>query len=91
MKLTDKTGKNYWNLSLPPWERGLKSSSARHMYEPPSVAPPVGAWIEITDPNMVTETDVVAPPVGAWIEIICAGAITVSQVVAPPVGAWIEI
>ncbi len=34
-------------LSLPPWERGLKSPIKKDGHSPSTVAPPVGAWIEI--------------------------------------------
>ena len=56
-----------------------------------TVAPLVGAWIEI----QVTKSDIiggyVAPLVGAWIEIICTGIGWQQTFVAPLVGAWIEI
>ena len=43
----------YQNLhprgSLPSWERGLKYSDPPFIYGVLSVAPLVGAWIEITD------------------------------------------
>ena len=55
------------------------------------VAPPVGAWIEIThlqEHNMAIR---VAPPVGAWIEIQEMFDAAPNIAVAPPVGAWIEI
>ena len=34
-----------------------------------SVAPPVGAWIEIFGSHSSIGFAIVAPPVGAWIEI----------------------
>ena len=56
-----------------------------------SVAPLVGAWIEI---GKVAEKDCdrdVAPLVGAWIEIIEEVVHIMNVEVAPLVGAWIEI
>ena len=56
-----------------------------------TVAPFVGAWIEITVGVDGRHTGGVAPFVGAWIEITY-GTITGGKVkVAPFVGAWIEI
>ena len=56
-------------VSLPSWERGLKSISAAFASRFEPVAPLVGAWIEIykliTSPTQYP----VAPLVGAWIEI----------------------
>ena len=56
-----------------------------------TVAPLVGAWIEIFVSFAFQCPDAVAPLVGAWIEILlfplCHGFIFV----APLVGAWIEI
>ena len=34
------------------------------------VAPPVGAWIEIKEEEILVTRYRVAPPVGAWVEII---------------------
>ena len=56
-------------LSLPLWERGLKSLFHFPLLSGPAVAPLVGAWIEILllpRPRYVIH---VAPLVGAWIEI----------------------
>ena len=36
------------NVSLPSWERGLKSAPPAPLPEPLDVAPLVGAWIEIS-------------------------------------------
>ena len=56
-----------------------------------SVAPLVGAWIEICIFGLLFEFFVVAPLVGAWIEIITVHDRHVNDYVAPLVGAWIEI
>ena len=56
-----------------------------------SVAPFVGAWIEISPSIVIVITDDVAPFVGAWIEIIEKNKALADMVVAPFVGAWIEI
>jgi len=56
-----------------------------------SVAPCVGAWIEIHQPKKVPGGSVVAPCVGAWIEIATNAAVLKDGSVAPCVGAWIEI
>ena len=55
-----------------------------------SVAPFVGAWIEIQDTLSKRLLKKVAPFVGAWIEISCTTFFSCSAVVAPFVGAWIE-
>ena len=41
----EKNKLNAW--SLPLWERGLKSQTPQTMQTPQTVAPLVGAWIEI--------------------------------------------
>ena len=56
-------------LSLPPWERGLKSEKTEPQLKNATVAPPVGAWIEIFIEAHEFRAKAVAPPVGAWIEI----------------------
>ena len=56
-----------------------------------SVAPLVGAWIEICNYLFYPYQMMVAPLVGAWIEIIRAKAGWLEKIVAPLVGAWIEI
>ena len=55
--------------SLPSWERGLKLSRNTRMNRSMSVAPLVGAWIEILLGAVVSGAAAVAPLVGAWIEI----------------------
>ena len=59
-------------LSLLSWERGLKYMTNWRVMYPITVAPLVGAWIEIlyTPPQIKIVT--VAPLVGAWIEISCS-------------------
>ena len=56
-------------MSLPSWERGLKSvhKFVKHVLE--TVAPLVGAWIEIVFEQYSTLKEHVAPLVGAWIEM----------------------
>ena len=55
--------------SLLSWERGLKYKSRFVLTCNTSVAPLVGAWIEILAIAVEGEPDLVAPLVGAWIEI----------------------
>ena len=56
-----------------------------------SVAPLVGAWIEIHGPWRKDMVNKVAPLVGAWIEIVVINIRIHCYIVAPLVGAWIEI
>ena len=56
-----------------------------------TVAPLVGAWIEIKAYMLEQKEADVAPLVGAWIEIFMPRAPLGSARVAPLVGAWIEI
>ena len=56
--------------SLLSWERGLKSIQVDLRRASDSVAPLVGAWIEIGDMYNITDQFTVAPLVGAWIEIV---------------------
>ena len=56
-----------------------------------SVAPLVGAWIEIHEMASLILNVRVAPLVGAWIEIDMALISWRHSVVAPLVGAWIEM
>ena len=59
-----------YTLSLPSWERGLKSSIRLICTVPDVVAPFVGAWIEIISIRQMSLCLIyVAPFVGAWIEI----------------------
>ena len=57
-------------MSLPPWERGLKLEAHNCQWKTTDVAPPVGAWIEILYDKLTFCNRMVAPPVGAWIEIL---------------------
>ena len=56
-------------LSLPSWERGLKSVTKDYGNRLYLVAPLVGAWIEIKGIVKGVKALTVAPLVGAWIEI----------------------
>ena len=56
-----------------------------------SVAPFVGAWIEMMKSALSGTVETVAPFVGAWIEIIIMLLCLIVNDVAPFVGAWIEI
>ena len=56
-----------------------------------TVAPLVGAWIEINISRMPQRNTRVAPLVGAWIEILICLQACLRIYVAPLVGAWIEI
>ena len=56
-----------------------------------SVAPHVGAWIEIIISHRSCTTGWVAPHVGAWIEMPVPPMAHHLVKVAPHVGAWIEI
>ena len=78
-------------LSLPLWERGLKSYSLRCCGHILDVAPLVGAWIEIKLMHRSKPIAFVAPLVGAWIEIVGPLYLHFDTFVAPLVGAWIEI
>ena len=55
--------------SLPLWERGLKLIRDILIRHTNSVAPLVGAWIEIKESGQGSGEGGVAPLVGAWIEI----------------------
>ena len=56
-----------------------------------TVAPRVGAWIEIKTQYTYTLLHHVAPRVGAWIEIFVWRVEVALPKVAPRVGAWIEM
>jgi len=49
-------------VSLPPWERGLKSSPSALPHCQASVAPPLGAWIEIEMTGIVADVLPSLPP-----------------------------
>ena len=88
--VTGTSGTNS-SVSLPSWERGLKSSAKITPLFNVIVAPLVGAWIEIVNYLFQKPVRAVAPLVGAWIEIILCIGIFWTETVAPLVGAWIEI
>ena len=69
----------------------MKSTPAIVVWIRYSVAPLVGAWIEIRINSNSLLTSTVAPLVGAWIEIPVSSACYHSRAVAPLVGAWIEM
>ena len=56
-----------------------------------SVAPYMGAWIEICYTVICYYPVKVAPYMGAWIEIVYPVSVAISALVAPYMGAWIEI
>ena len=68
MKHIQKSGHRL-AMSLPSWERGLKSMTPYPMLRSQKVAPLVGAWIEICNEQRRHRKEWVAPLVGAWIEI----------------------
>ncbi len=57
--------------SHPAWVRGLKQRVEMHCTHHHAVAPRVGAWIETSPSQPLTEPIFVAPRVGAWIETAC--------------------
>ena len=69
----------------------MKLSRNIRMNRSMSVAPLVGAWIEILPVKKEAILQVVAPLVGAWIEILLGAVVSGAAAVAPLVGAWIEI
>ena len=77
--------------SLLLWERGLKFPGLLDDAGRVSVAPLVGAWIEMALQRLTGAGKAVAPLVGAWIEILCHLLTVQVDDVAPLVGAWIEI
>ena len=81
--------------SHPSWVRGLKSYLNASQEWSFSVAPLVGAWIEIISSSLLSLLSLVAPLVGAWIEIDLKPStlrlVFTKVKVAPLVGAWIEI
>ena len=56
-----------------------------------SVAPHMGAWIEILKSILSNVSLKVAPHMGAWIEIVIEKKLMSRSKVAPHMGAWIEI
>ena len=77
--------------SLLSWERGLKFLMPHLKATLHTVAPLVGAWIEIRLAFRRWNLASVAPLVGAWIEILPPCKTCFPFPVAPLVGAWIEI
>ena len=69
----------------------MKFNPVNSCYMNGTVAPLVGAWIEISEEGDGDESEKVAPLVGAWIEISSTWASSPRACVAPLVGAWIEI
>ena len=63
IEIYDSTGAELENLSLPAWERGLKSVVLHVKFAATLVAPRVGAWIEIA-PASATPFNPVSLP--AW-------------------------
>ena len=78
-------------MSLPSWERGLKLPSRLRPVMLATVAPLVGARIEIKSGLSIDPPFKVAPLVGARIEIARWWWLCRSRNVAPLVGARIEI
>ena len=80
-----------WATSLRSSERGLKCRMIDGKTVDDTVAPFVGAWIEMLEDLEWNVDDDVAPFVGAWIEIFKMSRSPFLENVAPFVGAWIEI
>ena len=91
-----------WNIygwsadNIPPLSRSSRGSVDWNLYiihliHLFSVAPLVGAWIEIIFITLTYVWVSVAPLVGAWIEMLNLSASLSLMIVAPLVGAWIEI
>ena len=70
IEINERTELCHKALSLPLWERGLKSIQIRAKAKNSAVAPLVGAWIEIRVSTSGVWIVRVAPLVGAWIEIL---------------------
>ena len=77
--------------SHPTWVRGLKFGTFNSPVAGPTVAPYLGAWIEIAIKFIKNTEDEVAPYLGAWIEINASYNNALQLIVAPYLGAWIEI
>ena len=78
-------------LSLPSWERGLKSFYLLSCLECLNVAPLVGAWIEIF---LIGHNRSHAPSLPSWergLKCCYQEESMIVCIVAPLVGAWIEI
>ena len=77
--------------SHPTWVRGLKLFPFGVVACIKTVAPHMGAWIEIFNNSTTSNGFKVAPHMGAWIEIAVIKPASGSIIVAPHMGAWIEI
>ena len=71
-------------VSLPPRERGLKSSLGTALANVVNVAPSAGAWIEILNASINNAKDSVAPSAGAWIEILISVKTLLTITSLPP-------
>ena len=80
-----------YEMSLPPWERGLKLKTITLCWMSALVAPLVGAWVEMEARKTDGMRNFVAPLVGAWVEILNITEPQKVYMVAPLVGAWVEI
>ena len=70
--------------------RGLKRQQFTQERIALWVAPLVGAWIETSNMDFMSNFNDVAPLVGAWIETANRTQLKIWREVAPLVGAWIE-
>ena len=77
--------------SLPSWERGLKSRSNGSICLTDTVAPLVGAWIEILYPSEMHSSSGSLPSWERGLKFNMTEQVFRILVVAPLVGAWIEI
>ena len=78
-------------VSLPSWERGLKSAWVLLRLILPRSLPSWERGLKCALRTVWGNAYYVAPLVGAWIEIVELIDISGHRVVAPLVGAWIEI
>ena len=78
-------------MSLPSWERGLKSLLWSLFGSFLIVAPLVGAWIEMFCRLALSLAFASLPSWERGLKCICVVAVIHSGIVAPLVGAWIEI
>ena len=77
--------------SLPLWERGLKSGHLGEMDMPGTVAPLVGAWIEMSSAHASSSKNLSLPLWERGLKFFFKATSRTSSAVAPLVGAWIEI
>ena len=79
-------------MSLPVWGRGLKSEQAKIVNIPASVAPRVGAWIEIDDKEKYyAGRGGRSPSGGRGLKFVPKRRGMFCASVAPHMGAWIEL